>query len=302
MSYELSKKLFKYFIDLLRLVQLVSIFLCFFINLYWVLQLAGATFIQPVAPFFEAIRQMAYFFNPKIVNANGVTIDFAFLEATIFILAFVWGLKIFIELLEFLGKKSDAIHKKVKKKNEELFNLKLEKEYFSEEYKNNKVFMVVRFVAKNLTKDSFFNRDVNVGVEEKEREILFNFLEILDEDIKCQKKVLDEGVLLLEDFKNIDNFIYSLGRIIKELKSKYYEEKWQLDFHMGIDVYADPTEIEPKMEKITVLTNLGFEGKIACLGTFKQRYSLSKNPKYRIQDEGIYQINNTEEEVFCIKS
>lgn len=304
MFYYLGKKFFKVLINLLQGTQIALIFLSFFIILFWLLQLGGVQWIQPVVPFFEGIRSFVHLFYNRTVPLDDTgSIDFSFLIATFLFLFIAWGLKFVIEYTKEAEKKLDSIHFHLKKKREEIFNAGLQTEYLIQESQNNKILMMVSFSTLNLTKDEFYNKDVNDGIVEKEKEILFSFLEILDEDLPCQKEVLGNKILLFfNDFKHIDKILTDLETILKEIQSKYYTEKWQVNSYAGIDVYSKASEIDLKTKKLSNLVNLKLKNEIACLGTFKERYSILKIQKYAVKEKGVYQIMGENEEVFFVKS
>lgn len=302
MFYKLGKKLFHLFIDFIRLIQVALIFLSFFTILYWILQLAGATFIEPVAPFFEGIKSITHIFYNRTVQTGEVTIDFSFLLATFVFLLLAWGLKFVIEYIEFAEKKYDSIYKFFKKKYEDLFNIGLEKQYLNQEQKNNKFLLLIKFNVINLSKDKFFNRDSDFNTNEKERELLENLSDNLEDVLICQKNLLPEGLLLsFDDFNDIDEVIFFIKNVMKKLQQKSEEENFKLNFLVGIEVYANAKEIASKTEKLIKLINLGLDDKILCLATFKQRYLLVKSPNYTVESLGVYKISDYED-VFFIKS
>lgn len=303
MSYKLIKKGFKFVVNFLHLIQGMLIFLCILMIAYWFSELAKAPFIKPVAPFFDAIKNIIHMFYTRTLVVGSLTLDFSLFVATILGLIIAWILKVLMENIEFYEQYYDIAYKKHKKKKEESFNLKLEKEYLKNEQKNNKMLVLVKLCAANRAKDKFYTKDFGVGIEQKEKEMLLNLFEIINEDIKCKNEILNEGILLyFDDVEKTDNLIFYLKKIIKELENKYYEEKWQLSFFISVDVYAEPTEIKRKIEKLITLNRLGLKDEIVCMGNFNQRYALLKNKKYNMLAQGFYQINGDNEEVFCIKS
>jgi len=284
-------------------MQVSLIFLSFFIILYWLLQLGGATFIQPFAPFFETIKDITHLFYVRTVKVDEVTIDFAFLVATFAMLLLVWGLKFVIEFIETLEKKYDTAHKCLKQKRENAFNRTLEKQHLISEYKYNNFLIFVKFSAINLLKDSFFHKDVEVGVEEKQTEVLRDFSKNLTETFQCQKKFINEGLLLyFNNFDNVDKILVSIGDNLLNIQSKYVEEKWEISYLFGVDAYSESKEITAKVENLMKLTNLGLKNRKICFSQFKQRYLLLKSPKYNIEGAGVYQLTNTEEEVFYLNN
>ena len=302
MFYKLGKKLFDFFINALHFVQVVLIFLAFATILYWLLQLGGVTFIQPVAPFFEAIKGITHLFYLRTVKVDEVTIDFSFLVAAFVFLLVVWALKFVIEYVEFFEEKYDSIHKYLKKKREDVFNFALHRQNLANEYRYDSFLIFIKFSAINLAKDSMFSRDINVGVEQKQAEILKDFSANIEESLKCQKKILKDGVLLyFSTFDDVDRVLCGLKDIMSILKRKYDAQKWQTTYFSAIEIYAKPEEIAPKTEKLTKLTELALKNKIVCFATFKQRYSLSDSPKHRIEGKGIYRLGEMEEEIFCIE-
>jgi len=281
------------------------VFLSFFTVLYWFCQLSGAIFIEPFSPFFEAIKGITHiFYNRKIVIAKE-SIDFAFLIASFVMLFIVWALKFAVEYLERIEAKYDSAYKQAKKRAEEVFNACLKQEYINQEQKNKNIAFIVKFSAVNLLKDSFFNKDKDVGVEEIQRGALLELLQNMEieGELHFEKRILDDSVLLsFHPFKDIDNILPSIKSYIENIKQKYAQNKWQINYFIGIEAYAKEQELDAKMKSLIMLVRLGLTNKIVCFATFKQRYSLIKNPEHSIEQEGLYSINDVDEEVFCVKN
>lgn len=303
MSNKIKKNIFKYISDSLSFVQIGLVFLAFFTIVYWILEIAGVKFIEPFTPFFEGIKNFIHIFYTRKVNTGTALVDFSFFIASILMLLCSWGLKTIIEYVEIVEEKYNKINLSLKRKAEADFNIQLEKEYLNQAYKENKFLALVKFNASNMTKDKFYNRDVDEGVEEKIKEILFDFFEIVDEDLNCKKSLIDGKVLLAsEDFESIDKFLYSLDSILVELRNKYLAERWQLEFFVSMDVYSNSQEIELKTQKLASLIKLGLNNETVCFASFKERYELIKYKKYNLIGEGCYQILGESEEIFRIKS
>lgn len=284
-------------------MQVSLVFLSFFILLYWVLDIVKVDFIAPVAPFFETIKNITHIFYNRISDINGIKIDFSFLMATAVILLFAWGLKFLIDYIKVIEKGYDKTYEIIKNKDQEIFNQQLEKEHQSKEVQNNQFIMLTKFKAINLKKDILFDRDINEGVKEKENEILFDFLEFIEDEFDCEKKFIADGILIsFSNFDNINRIIYRLMSGISVIKKKFADENWQVDYVIAIDVYSKEAEKEIKTRKLTGLINLGLENEILCLGTFKERYSILKKQDYFLHSKGIYQIFGDNKEVFRIKS
>lgn len=265
--------------------------------------MAGVKFIQPVSPFFNSIKEFVHIFYSRKVNTGSAIVDFSFLVASFIMVACAWGIKTLVEYVEIAEEKYNKIVLSSKRKAEEEFNIQLEKEYLEEAYRANKFLALVKFKATNTTKDKFYNRDIYEGVNEKVKEVIFDFFEIVDEDLNCKKSILDENILLSSDnFKNIDSFLYALNSILVELRKKYLAENWQIDFFISFDVYSNSQEIELKTKKLESMLKLGLTNEIICLASFKDRYELTKYKKYNISSVGNYQILEENEQIFCIKS
>lgn len=301
MLYKIGKKFFNLFINLLHSVQIVLIFLSFFTIFYWLLQLGGATFIEPFAPFFEWIKNITHLFYNRTVTVENVTVDFSFLIATFVFLLIVLGLKLVIQYIKILEEKYDYIYHQFKKKAENLFNLELEQEYLTKESKINNFLLLIRFSAENKSKDKFFDKDADVGVEEKQKQVLEEFSKIIEEKLNCQKRFVYEGLLLyFNNFNDIDKVLSTIEKKIMVLKQKYLTEHWVVNSIISADVYANVSEISLKTEKLILLNKLDLKDKIVCLATFKQRYSLIENPQHLIEEQGVYKIIKNDD-VFCIK-
>lgn len=301
MLYRLGKKVFEYLINFVKFTQVSLIFLSFATTLYWILEIAKVPFIAAVAPFFNAIEDFVHVFYNRQSVIDNVSIDFSFFIAALSMLLIVWLLKFVVEAIEFLEIRYDSLHKTLKNKAEASFNVNLENQYVSQESKNNKLIIFVKFNVKNIAKDRFFDRDANAGVEGKQKEVLFDFYSILDEDFDCQKKLSNGGVFLyFEKFEDVDSIISSLENILSGLIKNYFREKWQIDFFMSLDAYASTRDLTKETEKLLLLISLGLENKITCLSTFKQRYSLVKKPNYLIAGQGFYKILENED-VYCVE-
>lgn len=306
MFYKLAKKSFGLLINFLKALQVGLIFLCFLVLIYWVFQVMGAEFIKPVAPFFDGIQNFIHIFYTRKVETGGYSVDFSFLLATFLFLVISWSIKFVIEFVEVTEKNFDLAHKVLKKKSEESFNIHLEREYVTEEQKNNKFIILINFYAVDLTKDSFFVANEPENVEqkqiEKRREILDDFYETLEGNLDCQDKLTGSGLFMyFNDFENIDKSLFYIESIVKNMKNKYKTQNWQINYLISLDVYSNEKEALVKAERLKVLNKLEFRDKIVCMGTFKQRYSLLKNPKYGFEVQGMYAIKGNEE-VFCLKT
>lgn len=303
MFYKIGKVLFRFVLNFVNFLRLLLVFWAFFTIVYWLFQLGGNPFVTQFAPFFEPIKDFIHIFYTRVATIDKVSIDFSFLLAAILMFLIVWGLKFVVEYIELAERKYDSIYRYIKNKAEELFNLNLETQYLSMENKNNKLLFLIKFSANNAAKDSFFNRDVQVGVEEKEKEILLAFLKSLDISATMQKRFLNEGVLLyFEDFNDVDRILSSLKANVMNLQRIYAEQKWMLNVLMSVEAYAENKDIEAKLKNLIMLNSLNQPGQILCSGAFKQRYSLVHNPKLVVEDQGFYKMAKGGEEVYAIKS
>lgn len=303
MFYKIGKALFRFVLNSINFLRLLLVFWAFFTLVYWLFQLGGNTFVVQFAPFFEPVKDFIHLFYTRVATIDKVSIDFSFLLAAILMFLIVWALKFVVEYIELAERKYDKIYRYIKNKAEELFNLKLETQYLSMENKNNKLLVLIKFSAINSAKDSFFNRDVEVGVEEKEKEILLAFLKGLDISATMQKRFLNEGVLLyFEDFNDVERILVALKSNIMNLQRVYAEQKWVINSLISVEAYAENKDIEAKLKNLIMLNSLNQPNQMLCSGAFKQRYSLIHNPKLIIEDQGFYKLAKGGEEVYSIKA
>lgn len=303
MFYKLGKKLFKFINNSLHFLQILLVFLSFFVILYWVLQMAQISFIQPFAPFFQAIKNIIHLFYHRLITIDDVTVDFSLLVAVFIFLFIVWFLKIFIDWFEFVEKEYDKFFSKLRKKEEAFLNKQLEEENVKRECNNNKFIILIKFYTSNLLLDSFYNRDVTEGVEEKEKEILSDFIKEIKEKIKCEERTIGKNLLLyFDDINDFDDIFSRIDKIILILKEKYRTQNWGLTALVCIDIYEDASKIPIKVKKLETLSQLDLADETVCLASFRQRYLLQKNSRYYIEGKGVYQIESSSEELFCLKS
>lgn len=297
------KKVFKFLINSLHFVQIVSIFLSFFIILYWLFQLGQATFIAPFAPFFEAIKEFVHQFYTRKVSVDQVTIDFSFLIASLSLLAIVAGIRFLIEQIHHLERKFDLFHYSAKKKREELFNLGLKQESIMDIRKNNKYLILVNFSAVSLIKNKLFNSDVEEGVEDKRHDILLDFVDNIENKVMCEKKFLNEGVLMcFNSINTVDGTLLLIENIISSMKYKYYEHNWNINYFAAIDVYQNESDVLLKVRGLVSLIKLNLKDKIVCVSEFKERYVMLNAQKYRVEGEGVYKITGQCEDVYIVKN
>lgn len=241
------------------------------------------------------------FYNRTVV-IDQATIDFSFLLACFIMIFLAWGIKFAVEYLELAENKYDTIYQNFKQKSEKLFNVTLEQEYHFEEKKNNKTSVLIRFNAINLAKDSHFSKDTHVGVEEMEREVLSELIQTLSQKLVFKKRVLDNAVFLYFDtFKNVETIIDNIENVTDEIKQKYLPKRWQISSCIAIETYSNDKDINEKNKNLLALIKLNLKNKIVCFATFKQRFSLLSEHKYELEQEGLYSINGSNEEVFYVK-
>lgn len=296
MFYDLGKKIFYFVINSVRFVQVTLVFLAFFVTLYWIFQIAGATFLTPVAPFFESIKAAVHVFYNRTVAIDQVSIDFSFLLASFVYLIIAHLLKFLAEWLEKVEKNYDDMHKYLKQQVENTFNENLKRQHIAQEKLNSKFLMIVQFNLKNLMRDKFFHHDLNEGMDEKQKEVLKDFSEIFGKEFVTKKDFINEGLLLyLSNFENMERLVSEFSKSISTIQQKYSEQHWQVNYIAAIDVYATVGEVTTKFKKLVMLMNLGLKNKITCLSTFKQRYLIEKNPVYSVEEYGTYKLYDYED-------
>lgn len=268
------------------------------------MQLGGVKFVEFFTPFFDTIKSFIHLFYNRTVPSNGVSVDFSFFIATILMLLLVKLLSFIAEQMQDFEEKYDKMHKDLRKQSEKRFNIGLEKEYVNQAGKDNKALLFVTFSVTNISKDSFYNsqENVNAGLEEKTKLLPKDFCLELEKTASLEKKILSDGVLVYFDkFDEIENNLLIVEETLKSLKLNYKSENWQIKTFTAVDTYSKEEEVIPKLRGLVTLTKLGLQNKMLCLSTFKQRYSLLKEQKYKLESYGVYNINEREEVYFLEK-
>ncbi len=300
MFYNLGKKFFEIFINLIQSVRVFLVFWCFFIILYWILQIANVPFIQNVAVLFEPIKDVVHIFYNKDVVINQISVDFSFLYATFFILLFAWGLKFFAEFIENTGEKYEEIHDFIKEKTETVLNMQLDVENKLSESKKKKFIILASFYAKNLKKDSFFDRNTDEGTEQKEQLAINLFCSNLAKSVNFQQRTANNNILMyFNNFNTIDKVFINFEKTFEKLKSDFKEQGWSIDFTASVETYFEQGEIKEKISLMEKLIKLDIKNEILCLSSFKQRYLIIDKPEYELSCKGIYNIDG-QQEVFCL--
>lgn len=303
MFYKVVKKVFYYSVNVLEFIRVFLVFLAFFTILYWFMQLWGFPFSGFIFDFFEGIKNFVHIFYKRVVTTDEASVDFSFLIAALSMLFISWGLKPAVEQIKFAEEKYDAFCKKMRQKEEDIYNSILETQSAISETRNNKFLVLLTFPIVNLAKNTLYDKDVNIGVEEKKQEIVSEVLQSLSKKYRCRQALSNNNILLnFEDFESINYILDNINETLDTIKQRYHKEKWQINYIMSIEVYATQDELAQKMKNLNVLNKLNFKNEAVCLASFKQRYSLIGKQKYNIEGKGIFQISEAHDtEVFSIK-
>lgn len=299
----LDKRFFTFIINIIQSIRIVLVFLSFFVVIFWIFQIGQVAMAPWLVSFFESIKSFIHLFYNRIIVIDGKQLDFSFLVSAVLNLTIVWLLKFVIEHIREVEKNYFKIKRSVEKRAEDVFNMNLEREYLSEEYKNNKFLIMVKFNARCIKKIDIFGKTETIASEriEIERQVLNDFFELLEGNIICETKLVGHTVsLYLNNFSKADEVLTKLEKIITSIKDKYYTNKWEITSIICLDVYSKKEELPPKEGKLRTVSKIFTDDKMACLGTFKQRYSLQDHHVYTFESYGIYKIENNEE-VFILK-
>jgi len=299
--YKIGKKCFQILKNLTNLARVVLVFFTFLMILYWIFEIAHSTFMVGLAPFFNSVKDFVHLFYTRTSNVDQVQLDFSFLVLGILLLIISWLLKFVVEFIETVERKYDFLYRNVKQKTEHLFNLNLERNYVHSENKNNNFSFLIKFSARNMGRDRFYEHNTEDGTEAKQKEALEEFLDELTKAFSFQKKVFGDGVILsFNKIKNIDKLLVEITKNITEIRSKNMDEKWDVSYLAAIETYADEKEVMDKFKNLIRLIKLNLKNELLCLSTFRQRYSLVQNQQFFMESKGVYTIND-EEDVYCIK-
>lgn len=302
MLYKVGKKFFLYMINLLGLTQVGLVFFAFITVLYWILDIAKAPFVQSVTPFFESIRTFTHQFYNRNVNVDQVSIDFSYFVFAIVLLFTAWAIRFLVEMLHEWEDKYDALHKTFKRKVEERFNSRLEKNYVGQENKNKKFLVLIKFLALDAEKEMSYKEKSPEITDAIQMQALRELAQVCVGKQIIQKKIIENSLLLYyNDFENMDNILLDINKHIEFVKTKYRKEKWILNFLFAVEPYISDNDIMEKYKRLRSLHKLDLRNEMICLGTFKMRYSLVYNAKYVVDCKGLYNIDSGQEEVFRIK-
>jgi len=300
--YKVGKKTFEILKNLTNLTRVVLVFFTFFMILYWIFQLADTTFFAGFTPFFNSVKDFVHIFYTRTSTVENVTLDFSFLVLGFFLLIVSWLLKFVVEFIETIERKYDSIYKNLKNKTEEVFNFNLEQNYHNVEHKNNNFALLIKFSARNMAKDNFYDYNVSDGTEEKQKEVLDEFLNNMSKTLGFQKKVFGDGVILsFNKVKNLDKILLEITQNVDKIRDWNMDANWDVSYLMAIETYADEKDFMDRCRTLIMLIKLNLKNEILCLSTFKQRYSLVQNQQFFIESKGVYTIH-AEEDVFCVKN
>lgn len=285
-------------------MRVFLVFLAFFTILYWFMQLWGFPFSGWVFNFFEGIKNFVHIFYHRVVSTDEASVDFSFLIAALSMLFMAWGLNPAVDQIKFAEQKYDSMYRKMKQKEEEIYNTILETQSELDVAKENKFLIMLTFPIANLAKNVLYDKDINAGIEEKKQEIISEVLENLNKKFKAKQAISNGSVLLnFEDFDSINDILDNINETLSEIQKRHFKDKWQINYVASIEIYADKDELPQKMKNLNVLNKLNYKNEIVCLASFKQRYSLIREEKYHLEGKGIFQFSDGKDtEVFSIKS
>lgn len=302
MFYKIGKQTFKILGDFLGLMQVTLVFFSFFTVLYWLLLLAKVPFVDKFTPFFNSILDFVHTFYNRTVTTEEATVDFSFLIFAFLLLGITWGLKFVVEAVRKIEEKYDTIYKEMKKQAESLFNLNLERSYTSLENKNKKFLVLIKFCAEDAEREMSYKAKPQEEIDLKQKSAMEEFAKTYSSAEQIQKKLVENSLLLcFNNFQKIDFVLTEIERNIENFKIKYRREKWEMISFVGLETYSNEGEIIEKYKKMRFLVKLNLRNRMVCLGTFKQRYLLVKDPKYFLDCKGVYMLDGQDEEVYSIK-
>lgn len=302
MYYKIGKKIFSVLVDLLGLAQITLVFFAFFTVLYWILDITKVTIFQGLDPFFNSILDFVHQFYNSPLHVDDVTVDFSFMIFSLSMLLIVWALKPTIEFIQRLEVKYDIMYRNFKKQSEALFNSNLERAYVGMENRNKKFLILMKFVAVEADVEMSYQAKGEDEINAAQHEALNDFARgYMSRDI-VQKKIVEGSLLLyFNDFSKIDSVLDDIQNHIVNLKSRFRKNKWIINAIVGVEIYAEDTEIMDKYKKLRIVLKINNKHEILCLGSFKQRYLLVKDPKYALECKGVYNIDGNED-VYIIKT
>lgn len=295
------KKSFEIAKNIINLIRVALVFFTFFMILYWIFEIAKAPFIADFMPFFNSIKGFVHLFYTKTQTVDGVDVDFSFLVLGLTLLLISWLLKFVVEFIEELEDKYDDIYRAFKTKSQDIFNLNLERSYLTAENKNKNFAFLIRFTAKNLAKDSFYDYNTEDGAEDNKKRALEEFISEMAKSFAIEKRTYGDGaILFFNNIKTIDKILRQVDKNVEEIRASYKEKKWEVNYLASMETYAEESEVMEKCKTLIMLIKLNLKNEILCLSTFKSRYLLEKNQQFFLESKGTYKINR-EEDVFSIK-
>lgn len=289
--------------DVMHFLQVVLVFLSFFVIIFWVLELAQAPFIAPVLPFFESIKTFVHLFYNRLVVFGDVQIDFSFLVASIFFMFLSWSLTFVISFLELTRIKLKEIYIAQKQREEKSFNKQLNQEYLNNELKNNRFIILVNLSVSSLLKNNYGHVGQNQDFSTLQQEMINKFLESFSQKFKIEKNIINEGILLyFEPFENVDKVLALMEYIVNGLKKQCLDKKLLLNYIINIDTYSGLSDAAVKAKMLISLSKIDLKDRITCYPSFKNRYLLLENRRYNFVDEGSYKIGDKEQDIFRLEN
>lgn len=287
----------------MEFIRVFLVFLAFFTLVYWFMQLWGFPFTGWAYFVFEGIKNFVHIYYHRVVTTDEATVDFSFLIAALSMLFISWMLKPAVEQVKFAEEKYDSFYRRMRQREEEIYNSMLEAQNKLEIARTNKFLILLTFMPVNMAKNALYDKDVRIGVDEKKKEVCLEILDLLSKKLRCKQVVSNNDILLnFEDFESINHILDYLNETIVSLRQKYRNEKWQIDYIMGAEVYSTQDELAQKIKNLNMLTRLNFKNEAVCLASFCQRYTIIREQKYDIEGKGIFRLpDGKDTEVFSIK-
>ncbi len=280
-------KVLEFLLNIMFVLQIALMITVFLTATYWFFDLIDSTAFAFAKPLADNVSDFVRLFYQEDIEIGGVYIDGSLLLFDILALIAVFLItksKFYVyRWIEYV----EASIKLCLREIEDNFNKELQLEAESRILRYNNVAMLVQFEIKNTLVDCERN-----NLKEKEDEAFKIFYMALKSVGGCKfAKTDDKMLILLDNFQRVDNLLNFVDVTINRIRANFKKDKWALFSYVAVDVYDAKTdlrtEVYPILEK---LVSLHHKNEALCLGNFNLRYSLNKNPMYKLYMKGAYNI------------
>jgi len=296
------KKIYALLVNIMVFCQIIFLLAIAVFSLYIFLHLLNVTWLDFINPIVEPVKAIVRFFFGSNLHGNIKEVDGELAASIILSMILAFGVLQLKIAFEYQGMKLDKQIIVEKRKLEENFNRDLNKDVQKSVVSNNTYMLGVKININPLVADSMqIYGEKPIDTEKLRTEASAKFLAAVRSINGINVAQVQDNIYITSTkFDSIDGILLTVQNIIKMLKREYSAQKAKLKARLAIECYRANTPLDQVYGVINPLLELNLGSEALCLGNFKNRYAMVKDPKCKVQVKGAYDFKNAEELIYSL--